>query len=100
MIISTDKPDIIVLTEVIPKAQSNPIPLSQLAIPGYNFYVNFDCDTVDLGKSGKRGIIVYFSTALITKQIILSNCLFEEYLLTEVFLPNNVSLTLGGLYML
>jgi len=36
--ISVDKPDIIVLTEVIPKAQLNSIPLSQLAIPGYNFY--------------------------------------------------------------
>ena len=81
VMISTDKPDIIVLTEVIPKAQSNPIPLSQLAIPEYNFYANFDYDTVDLGKSGKRGIIAYFSIVLSTKQITLSNCLFEEYLL-------------------
>ena len=41
MIISVDKPD--------------PIPLLQLAIPGYNFYVNFDYNTTNLGKSGQRG---------------------------------------------
>jgi len=57
--ISVDKPDIIILTEVIPKAQSNPIPLPQLAIPGYNYYVHFDYDASGLGKSGKRGVIVY-----------------------------------------
>ena len=33
VMISVEKPDIIILTEVIPKAQSNSIPLSQLAIP-------------------------------------------------------------------
>ena len=57
VMISVDKPHIIILTEVIPKAQINPIPLSQLAIPGYNFYVNFD---YNVGKLGQRGIIVYF----------------------------------------
>jgi len=98
VMISNDNPDIIILTEVIPKAQSNPIPLPQLAIPGYNFYVNFDYNATGLGKSGKRGIIVYFSIALTTKQILFSNTLFEEYLLAEAILPNNVSLTIGGIY--
>ena len=92
VMISVEKPDIIILTEVIPKAQSNSIPLSQLAIPGYNFYVNFDYNASDLGKSGKRGIIVYFSIAFSTKQIIFSNSLFEEYLLAEVILPDNLLL--------
>jgi len=50
--ISVNKPDIIILTEVIPKAQSIPVPLPQLAIPGYNF-VNFDYNVSDLGKSGE-----------------------------------------------
>ena len=31
-------------------------------------------------------------------QIIFPNSLFEEYLLAEVILPNNVSLTLGDIY--
>ena len=69
VMISVDTPDIIILTEVIPKAQVNPIPLSQLAIPGYNFYINFDYNATNLGNSGQRGIIVYFSTILTTKQI-------------------------------
>ena len=98
--ISVDKPDIIILTKVIPKAQCNPVPqaLPQLVIPGYNFYVNFDNNVADLGKSGKRGIIIFFSTLLNTKQITFSNSLFEEYPLAEVILPNNVSFTIGGVY--
>ena len=41
--------------------------------------------------------MVYFSITLSTKQI-FSNILFEEYLLAEVILPNNASLTLGCIY--
>ena len=78
VMISVEKPDILILTEVIPKAQSNPIPLSLLAIAGYNFYINFDHNATDLGKSGKRGIIVYFSIALSTKQILFSDIQFDE----------------------
>jgi len=35
---------------------------------------------------------VYYSVAVTTKQVIFSNFLFEEYLLAEVILPNNVTL--------
>ena len=52
-----------------------------------------------MGKSGKIGIIVYFSIALTTKQVIFQTLpAFEEYLLAEVVLPNDVSLTLGSIY--
>ena len=35
MLIANDEPDILILTEVIPKAQSNPITFSRLTLPGY-----------------------------------------------------------------
>ena len=44
MLIASDEPDILILTEVIPKAQlqSNPISFSRLTLPGYFIHVNFD----------------------------------------------------------
>ena len=42
MLIANDNPDLIIITEVIPKAQVNPIPLSRLNIDGFSFYTNFD----------------------------------------------------------
>ena len=59
MMISTDDPDILLLTEVIPKAQKNEIFESQLHLSGYKMYVNFDLAELDLGSSGKRGVAIY-----------------------------------------
>ena len=44
MRIVDDEPDIMLVTEVIPKCQMNPI--AQLNIDGYNYTSNFDPDTV------------------------------------------------------
>jgi len=43
-------------------------------------------------------MIVYFSVALTTKQVIFSNIAFEEYLLAKVVLPIGVSLILASIY--
>ena len=56
MAISDSKPDIIVLTEVIPKAQRHPIDLARISIPEYTLHVNFEPNRANLGTSGKRGI--------------------------------------------
>ena len=58
MLTANNNPDLIIITEVIPKAQINPIPPSRLTIDGFNFYINFDYGVSNLGKSGKRGIII------------------------------------------
>ena len=58
MLIASDEPDILILTEVIPKAQSNPITFSRLTLPGYFIHVNFDPDQANLGSS-HSGAFVY-----------------------------------------
>ena len=62
--ISDDVPDIIFVTEVIPKAQVNPIPLSLISLPDFTLYTNFDCDAHNLGQSGFRGISIFISDSL------------------------------------
>ena len=59
MMIVENKPDIILITEVIPKSQSNPINPSLLSLDGYNYHLNFNPEDEDLGKSGIRGVIIY-----------------------------------------
>lgn len=60
--ICDDKPDIIMLTETIPKAQRLPIAPALLSIPGYTLHANFDPSQSNLGTSGQRGICVYISS--------------------------------------
>ena len=54
-----DEPDIIMITEMIPKAQINSVLKPLLDIPGYNMYANFDNEEAKLGASGIRGVAIY-----------------------------------------
>ena len=42
MFIQKDMPDVMLITEVIPKKQINPITDALLKIDGYQLYTNFD----------------------------------------------------------
>ena len=42
MQIASDEPDIMLFTEVISKAQKNPISEAQMKIEGYEIYKNFE----------------------------------------------------------
>jgi len=80
MLISNDKPDITLITEVLPKGLVDPIPSSKLTIDGYKFYINFVNDKSNLGSSGICGIIIYASNTLTSTQYSVPNCDFEEHL--------------------
>ena len=40
-------PDIIIITELLPKSPNSTVSSALLALPGYSLYVNFDPDTYD-----------------------------------------------------
>ena len=65
-----DEPDIIMITEMIPKAQINPILMPLLDIPGYYMYANFDNEEVRLGASGIRGVAIYTKYELSVREVI------------------------------
>ena len=64
-----DKPDIIMITEMIPKAQINPILKPLLDIPGYNMHANFDNEEARLGASGIRGVAIYTNFELSVREV-------------------------------
>ena len=79
MLIANDEPDILILTEVIPKVQLQPITLSRLILPGYFIHANFDPDQANLGSSHMRGICIYTSHHLKAVEVHLPTAAFEEH---------------------
>ena len=52
MEIAGAEPGIVLITEVIPKAQIQPIESARLMLPGYQMYANFNPSNSNLGTSG------------------------------------------------
>ena len=90
-----DKPDIILLTEVIPKALKFPILSPTLQISSYTLYTNFDPDATP--PSNTRGIIIYISNSLNSKEVSF-NSDFEEQLFVKIELLNHCYLLVGAMY--
>ena len=65
VVISGSDIDVIMITEVIPKAQKNAIPKCVLNIEGYNLFLNFDCTQENLGESGIRGVAIYIKNTIV-----------------------------------
>jgi len=59
MKVADSLPTIILITEVIPKAQTNPIDEARLNIPGFNVFLNFDPTLCNLGSSNHQGILPF-----------------------------------------
>ena len=49
MQIASDEPDIMLFTEVISKAQENPISEAQMKIEGYEIYKSFEYSDTNVG---------------------------------------------------
>ena len=56
LLIASNEPDILMLMEVIPKRQINPIEESQITLNGYVRQTNFEISYSNLGASGIRGL--------------------------------------------
>ena len=93
-LISGNEPDIMLLTEIIPKAQRNEIHEAQLNVPGYEKFVNFKFSDQQLGASGKRGVAIYAKEELDTEEIKL-NTDYADHLWVEVTLRNKDILLSG-----
>ena len=58
MFIADREPDVLLFTEVIPKAQRYPILETQLKLIGYDIYTKFNYTCDNLGASGIRGVVI------------------------------------------
>lgn len=87
--VAINSPDIIVITETLPKTRDcRPSP-AELAIQGYKIYHNED--------SGGRGIAIYAANNLSTEEVVI-NSSFKEHLILEVELSNHRKLVIGAVY--
>ena len=89
---------VLLITEVIPKAQSLPIPTALLNIPGFSMYTNFNPQHHDLGSSGKRGVSIYIRNDLKASEVTLGETKFIEQCWIHLPLQSKDSLLIGCLY--
>ena len=96
--ISDDAPDIMLLTECIPKAQKLPICPALLAIPGYNLFTSFSTDACNLGVSGVRGVCIFVRDDLQATEVTIVETHIIEQLWVKIRLTGSDQLVAGCLY--
>ena len=95
MLIAGDEPDIIMITEVIPKAQTLPLSSALIHIEGYIVYTNFDLTEANLGSSGRRGVCIYVKNTLISTEVSFGPSRTYEQLWISIVLMNSDKLIIG-----
>ena len=98
LLIAGNEPDIIMITEVIPKQQKNVIPIALLDIEGYTYYFNFDIESESLGASGKRGTVIYVKSKIPSVEIKMEGSVHKYNVWVEIFLQNNEKLLCSCIY--
>ena len=95
--IAEKAPDIMLFTEVIPKAQKNPIHETQVEIDGYQLFKNFNYTDTNLGASGIRGVAIYVKEGISCEEIKLQSTLSDQ-VWVKISLKNNDKLLCGCVY--
>ena len=95
--IAGSEPTIIMITEVIPKAQENPTQIPLLNITGYKVFVNCKFSKRNLGASGIRGVAIYAKDHVNAREVSF-NYVFKDHVSVEIGLTEQESLLCGCLY--
>ena len=98
MSIAGDKPDIILITEVIPKNQINPITQALLDIDDYECSLNFDPEDANLGSSGIRGVAIYTKETLRVEEVKIEVEGCNDHAWIEIYAANGDSMLCGCVY--
>jgi len=70
-------PDIIIITEMLPKAPGAVVNSSLFALPGYTLYLNFDPDNYDPAISDICGVGNFVSRKLQSNQVFFNSSNFK-----------------------
>ena len=98
MFIQKDEPDILLITEVIPKSQVNPITDALLKVDGYEYYLNFNCNDSNLGRAGIRGAAIYYKETMVVEEIKFSVNECCDHVWVEIPTDKNAVLLCGCVY--
>ena len=97
MAIAGNDPDIILISEILPKAYCNTITAARLSLAGYRAFYNFDPTTIP-PISTIRGVGIYVSEKLSPHEVQFNDCEFQEQLWIEIALKGSDSLLVGCIY--
>ena len=98
MAIAGCEPDVIMVTEVVPKAQSLPLDNAVLTVSGYSLFTSFDPSTSNLGRSGVRGVCIYVRDHLHAAQVTFTDTNLIEHVWLQIRLRGADTLLLGCIY--
>ena len=98
MFIANDQPDMMLITEVIPKSQVNPIAPALLDIEGYNCHMNFDPNSSNLGRSGIRGVAIYSRKTIQVNKVDISVKGQDDHIWVEIPTQSGENVLCGCIY--
>ena len=98
MFITYNEPDLLLITEVIPKKQLNPITQALLDIDGYNCHVNFDPNAKNLGRSGIRGVAIYSKNTIQVNEVDFSVEGLLDHIWVEIPIEGDQNILCGCVY--
>ena len=96
--IAGSEPDIMMITEVLPKAQTQPLSSAIFSFAGYRVYMNFNPETSNLGMQGLRGICVYVKDHISCHPVNFTIVHGMEMIWLSLSLKGRDSLQLGCVY--
>ena len=96
-LITSNEPDILMITEVISKRQVNPIEGSQITLNGYVRHTNFEISDSNLGASGSRETAIFVKDELQSRKVKMTNDI-DDHVWIELQLNNNDKLLCGWMY--
>jgi len=97
MSISGNEPDIILISEVLPKVHNVPISLALLSIPNYHAYFNFDPNS-NIVPGNICEVAIYVHGRISGSTTLTFNSDFKEQLWVKIPLLHHDSLLIGRLY--
>ena len=98
MRIASDQPDIMLITEIIPKKQEKPITQALLDIDGYKCLLNFNPNEANLGASGIRGVAIYSKNILQVVEVDISIDGFHDHAWIEIPTARGETVLCGCVY--
>ena len=98
LFIDNKQPDIIMITEMLPKNQINEIPPTIWNINGYTQYLNFNTDDENPNLTDIRGTAIYIKREIITSEVKINESSYKDLLWVETHLEGNEKILIGCIY--
>ena len=98
MFIAGNEPDLILISEILPKAHNAFVSKPQLALPGFSVFFNFDPDDQSSYSSGIRGVAIYVADKFAVSEVNFSDCNLSDCICVSLRLRGHDSLLIGCLY--